>query len=111
MAAATLDDHFNSRMVLGLGMSTPHAVVNIHGMIFERPVRRAHETIEVIRRLLGEADTPSRAKETSSPSKMFHHSTRRKEDSAVHFHCTWREYMMLSDLPMLRRQLAEQREK
>lgn len=59
MAATTLDDRFNSRMVLGLGTSTPHAVVNIHGMTFEQPVRRAHETIEVIRRLLGEADTPS----------------------------------------------------
>lgn len=34
-----------------------------------------------------------------------------KEDSAVHFHYTWREYILLSVLPMLRRQLAERREK
>ncbi len=59
MAAATLDNRSNGRMTLGLGTSTPHAVENIHGMTFERPVRRAHETIEVIRRLLGESDTPS----------------------------------------------------
>lgn len=59
MAAATLDDRSNGRMALGLGTSTPHAIENSHGMIFERPVRRAHETIEMIRRLLGEADTPS----------------------------------------------------
>lgn len=57
MAAATLNDRSEGRMTLGLGTSTPHAVENIHGMAFERPVRRAHETIEVIHRLLGEPDT------------------------------------------------------
>lgn len=56
MAAATLSDRSNGRMTLGLGTSTPEAVENIHGMTFERPVRRAHETIEIIRRVLSESD-------------------------------------------------------
>lgn len=35
----------------GVGPSTPTAIENIHGMEFERPARRAHETIELIQRL------------------------------------------------------------
>lgn len=51
MTAATLDRISNGRTHLGVGPSTPTAIENIHGMEFERPARRAHETIELIQRL------------------------------------------------------------
>ncbi|SDC51442.1 LLM class flavin-dependent oxidoreductase [Natrinema hispanicum] len=52
MTAATLDQVADGRAVLGVGTSTPTAVENVHGMSFERPVRRSHETIEIIQRIL-----------------------------------------------------------
>ncbi|MFC7045959.1 LLM class flavin-dependent oxidoreductase [Halobacteriaceae archaeon GCM10025711] len=55
-AAATVDRVADGRMVLGVGTSTPTAVENIHGMAFDRPVRRAHETIAIAKRLLGGDD-------------------------------------------------------
>lgn len=52
MTAATLDRVSDGRASLGVGTSTPTAIESIHGMEFEHPVRRAHETIEVIQRIL-----------------------------------------------------------
>ncbi|ELY50432.1 LLM class flavin-dependent oxidoreductase [Natronolimnohabitans innermongolicus] len=52
MTAATLDRISDGRASVGVGTSTPTAVENIHGMAFERPVRRAHETIEVMQQIL-----------------------------------------------------------
>lgn len=51
MTAATLDRISDGRARLGVGPSTPTAIENIHGMEFERPARRDHETIELIQRL------------------------------------------------------------
>ncbi|ELY49436.1 LLM class flavin-dependent oxidoreductase [Natronorubrum sulfidifaciens] len=52
MTAATLDQVSDGRASFGVGTSTPTAVENIHGMEFERPVRRSHETIEIITKIL-----------------------------------------------------------
>ncbi|XVH33345.1 LLM class flavin-dependent oxidoreductase (plasmid) [Haloferacaceae archaeon DSL9] len=52
MTAATLDRVSDGRASLGVGTSTPTAIENVHGMAFEQPVRRAHETIDVIQRVL-----------------------------------------------------------
>ncbi len=52
MTAATLDQVSDGRASLGVGTSTPTAIENVHGMKFEQPVRRAHETIEVIQKIL-----------------------------------------------------------
>jgi alkanesulfonate monooxygenase SsuD/methylene tetrahydromethanopterin reductase-like flavin-dependent oxidoreductase (luciferase family) len=54
MTAATLDRVSNGRASLGVGTSTPTAVENVHGMPFDRPIRRSHETIEVIQCILGD---------------------------------------------------------
>ena len=51
MTATTLDQVSDGRAFLGVGPSTPTAIKNIHGMEFERPARRAHETIELIQQL------------------------------------------------------------
>jgi alkanesulfonate monooxygenase SsuD/methylene tetrahydromethanopterin reductase-like flavin-dependent oxidoreductase (luciferase family) len=58
MAAATVADYSDGRMTLGTGLSTPQAVEDLHGVAYERPVRRAHETIAVVRRYLGDGDEP-----------------------------------------------------
>ncbi|WP_137290615.1 LLM class flavin-dependent oxidoreductase [Natronorubrum halophilum] len=52
MTAATLDRVSDGRTSFGVGTSTPTAVENVHGMAFEQPVRRSHETIEVIKAIL-----------------------------------------------------------
>ncbi|MEF8773862.1 MAG: LLM class flavin-dependent oxidoreductase [Halobacteriales archaeon] len=49
-AAATLDDVAPGRVTLGLGVSTPKAIEDLHGMAFDRPARRGHETIELVKR-------------------------------------------------------------
>lgn len=48
--AVSLDRLAGGRMTLGLGTSTPKAVRDLHGLSFERPVRRARETVELVRR-------------------------------------------------------------
>jgi alkanesulfonate monooxygenase SsuD/methylene tetrahydromethanopterin reductase-like flavin-dependent oxidoreductase (luciferase family) len=48
MGARSLQDHSDGRFVLGTGVSTEKIVEDLHGIPFERPVRRAHETIEVV---------------------------------------------------------------
>jgi|AntDeeMinimDraft_4_1070355.scaffolds.fasta_scaffold00085_61 alkanesulfonate monooxygenase SsuD/methylene tetrahydromethanopterin reductase-like flavin-dependent oxidoreductase (luciferase family) len=52
MTAATLDQVSDGRASFGVGTSTRVAIENVHGMSFERPVRRAHETIEIVQRIL-----------------------------------------------------------
>ncbi|MXV60570.1 LLM class flavin-dependent oxidoreductase [Natronorubrum sp. JWXQ-INN-674] len=52
MTAATLDRVSDGRTTLGVGTSTPTAIENVHGMAFEQPVRRSHETIEVVQNIL-----------------------------------------------------------
>ncbi|MFC4436523.1 MULTISPECIES: LLM class flavin-dependent oxidoreductase [Natrialbaceae] len=47
--AASLRRVSDGRFTLGLGTSTPKAIEDLHGMAFDRPVRRAHETIELVR--------------------------------------------------------------
>ena len=59
MTAATLDRASDGRAVLGLGTSTAMSVENIHGATFEQPVRRAHETIAVVKQLLTGEDRVS----------------------------------------------------
>ncbi len=49
MTAVTLDQVADGRFTLGVGTSTEKVVEDLHGMAFDRPVRRAHETIEAVR--------------------------------------------------------------
>ena len=50
MTAASLERASDGRFILGTGVSTPKAIEDLHGIPFERPVRRAHETIELVKR-------------------------------------------------------------
>ncbi|MFC6798072.1 MULTISPECIES: LLM class flavin-dependent oxidoreductase [unclassified Haladaptatus] len=56
MTAATLDRVSDGRFTLGVGTSTPKAVEDLHGMAFDQPVRRSHETIELVKQFLGGGD-------------------------------------------------------
>lgn len=58
MAAATLDAVSDGRARLGVGTSTAQAVEGIHGLEFDRPVRRTHETVAIVKRLLSGEDAP-----------------------------------------------------
>ena len=51
-AAATLVDTAGDRVRLGLGTSTRKAIEDLHGMDFENPPRRLHETVELTRAFL-----------------------------------------------------------
>jgi 5,10-methylenetetrahydromethanopterin reductase len=51
-AAATLDRVSGGRAALGLGTSTRKAVEDLHGLEFEGPARRLHETVELTREYL-----------------------------------------------------------
>jgi alkanesulfonate monooxygenase SsuD/methylene tetrahydromethanopterin reductase-like flavin-dependent oxidoreductase (luciferase family) len=53
MAAATLQRVSDGRFVLGLGPSHKEDVEETHGVLFDRPVRRIHETAEIVRSLTG----------------------------------------------------------
>ncbi|MFB6069641.1 MAG: LLM class flavin-dependent oxidoreductase [Halanaeroarchaeum sp.] len=48
MAAASLSSLSDGRFTLGTGVSTPKVVEDLHGLEYDRPVRQAHETIEVL---------------------------------------------------------------
>ncbi|AHF98545.1 luciferase [Halostagnicola larsenii XH-48] len=50
MTANSLERASDGRFVLGTGVSTKKVVEDLHGESFDRPVRRAHETIELVRR-------------------------------------------------------------
>ncbi|KZN23369.1 luciferase [Haladaptatus sp. R4] len=56
MTAATLDEVSDGRFRLGVGTSTKKAIEDLHGMKWDdpNPVRRAHETIELTSKFLGE---------------------------------------------------------
>src|SRR6056297_471148 len=58
MAAATVDRFADGRMTLGTGVSTPKAIEDLHGMEYDQPVRRAHETIAIAKRYLSAGDEP-----------------------------------------------------
>jgi alkanesulfonate monooxygenase SsuD/methylene tetrahydromethanopterin reductase-like flavin-dependent oxidoreductase (luciferase family) len=53
MAAATLDEASGGRARLGLGASTARAIEGLHGLSYDRPVRRTHETAAIVREILG----------------------------------------------------------
>ena len=53
MASATLQRQSGGRIVLGVGASHADIVEPLHGMEYERPVRRTHEAIELIKELTG----------------------------------------------------------
>lgn len=59
LAAATLAEVSGGRARLGVGASTAHAIEGIHGLAYDRPVRRTHETVAVIKRLLGDDEPVS----------------------------------------------------
>jgi alkanesulfonate monooxygenase SsuD/methylene tetrahydromethanopterin reductase-like flavin-dependent oxidoreductase (luciferase family) len=52
MAAATIDHLSGGRMILGLGTSHREQVEPEHGVAFDRPSDRLHDTIAVVRALL-----------------------------------------------------------
>ena len=54
MTANGLNHISNGRFVLGVGTSTQKAIEDLHGMGFDRPVRHAHEAIELTKRFLGD---------------------------------------------------------
>ncbi|SFS67215.1 LLM class flavin-dependent oxidoreductase [Halostagnicola kamekurae] len=49
MTANSLERASDGRFVLGTGVSTKKVIEDLHGESFDRPVRRAHETIELVR--------------------------------------------------------------
>jgi len=53
MAAATVDDLSDGRLVLGLGSSHRVQVEGEHGVPFVQPTARLRETVEIVRTLLG----------------------------------------------------------
>lgn len=50
MTAVGLDRVSDGRFTLGTGVSTKKVIEDLHGMSFDRPVRRAHETIELVKK-------------------------------------------------------------
>ncbi len=54
-AAATLAEAADGQVKLGLGTSTRKAIEDLHGMAFENPPRRLHETTELTRKFLQES--------------------------------------------------------
>ena len=53
-AAASLDQFAGGRVAVGLGTSTQKTIEDLHGMDFENPPRRLHETTAVTKRYLQE---------------------------------------------------------
>lgn len=51
MTAASLQRASDGRFVLGTGVSTEAAIEDLHGLSFDRPVRRAHEALALVRKL------------------------------------------------------------
>ncbi|SFK75188.1 Flavin-dependent oxidoreductase, luciferase family (includes alkanesulfonate monooxygenase SsuD and methylene tetrahydromethanopterin reductase) [Halogranum rubrum] len=48
-AAATLQSTTDRELRLGVGTSTPKAIEDLHGESFDRPARRIHETVELVK--------------------------------------------------------------
>ncbi len=51
-AAATLADAADAPVRLGIGTSTQKVIEDLHGMSFDNPPRRLHETVELTKRFL-----------------------------------------------------------
>ena len=49
--AAGLDELSNGRAILGLGASGPQVIEGFHGVVYDRPVQRMREIIEICRRV------------------------------------------------------------
>lgn len=49
MTAGDLVEASDGRFRLGVGPSSPTLVENLHGLDFERPIRRTHEAVELVR--------------------------------------------------------------
>jgi alkanesulfonate monooxygenase SsuD/methylene tetrahydromethanopterin reductase-like flavin-dependent oxidoreductase (luciferase family) len=60
MAASTVDRYADGRLRLGTGVSTTTVDEDLHGLPSEQPVRRAYETIAVVRRFSADVDDPVR---------------------------------------------------
>ncbi|GAB7011209.1 TIGR04024 family LLM class F420-dependent oxidoreductase [Halorubrum trueperi] len=56
MNANALQRVSNGRFRLGIGVSTPKAIEDLHGMAFERSVRRTHETVELVKQFTSDVD-------------------------------------------------------
>src|SRR5579871_5104789 len=67
MTAATLDLLSGGRVLLGLGLSGPQVVEGWHGQPWGRPLTRAREYIEVVRRALRRETLEFRGEELSIP--------------------------------------------
>lgn len=52
MTAATLDNISDGKFILGLGISGPQVVEGWHGQPFDRPLARAREYVEIVRKAL-----------------------------------------------------------
>lgn len=53
MGAATLDTISGGRFVLGIGSSSSAIVEGLHGMVYDRPVLRVRECVDIVRMALG----------------------------------------------------------
>ncbi len=52
MGAASLDRLSSGRAAVGVGVSTPKAIEDLHGLTYHRPIRRTHEAVELVSRFL-----------------------------------------------------------
>lgn len=52
MTVASIDELSRGRFTLGLGLSGPAVIENLHGMKFEKPLTRTKEYVQVLRTLL-----------------------------------------------------------
>lgn len=57
MAGTTLQRMSGGRAVLGVGTGHPGTVEDLHGMSFDHPVRRTHETVEIVKALAGDDES------------------------------------------------------
>lgn len=53
MTVASIDEISRGRFVLGLGLSGPQVIENLHGIPYDKPIIRSREYIDVMRTLLG----------------------------------------------------------
>lgn len=57
MAATSLQHLSDGRVIVGVGPSHANIIEPIHGLSYDRPVRRTHETIELVKELTGSSET------------------------------------------------------
>lgn len=57
-AAASLARCSDGRAILGVGAGHPGSIENLHGLAYERPIRRVFETIEIIKGYTDDSDEP-----------------------------------------------------